>query len=256
MVSIPVGVGVGVVQITHPDWLGNHSWILPACALWIAMSILLWLVQFRWFQRILGIGKEGLQDAVPSPATANATASAYAPATANATSPVSITNNFAGIAPPSSPISPPYVPIEDINLEMVFYWKPLLYSLVGGRWISSKDDPNAKQGLVFLVTYPVPGKGSLQIPSLTLSAHLRFYFSNMPSFSEQVSRAYWLDQSENTVTLEVGHQAAIVVAVIEDDGIRGYENPYPEPVGSRWGSSMRELGPQKADLSGIGYMKI
>jgi hypothetical protein len=54
-----VGVAVGLVatatQSVRPEFFGNHPWILPATLLFLFASIVLWLAQYAWFRKLLGI---------------------------------------------------------------------------------------------------------------------------------------------------------------------------------------------------------
>ncbi|HZL50548.1 MAG TPA: hypothetical protein VFC37_06320 [Terracidiphilus sp.] len=46
-----------IIQSTHPEWFGNHPWILPVSLLLIFAGLLFWLTQIGWIQRILGLSK-------------------------------------------------------------------------------------------------------------------------------------------------------------------------------------------------------
>lgn len=49
------GLVVNIIQGTHPDWFGNHTWILPASFVVLFVGLLFWVCQYRWAQRLLGI---------------------------------------------------------------------------------------------------------------------------------------------------------------------------------------------------------
>jgi hypothetical protein len=49
------GLAMWVIQTTHPEWLGNHPWILPVSLVLFLCSLVLWLCQYRWVQKLLGI---------------------------------------------------------------------------------------------------------------------------------------------------------------------------------------------------------
>jgi hypothetical protein len=63
MVGTAVGLVMTAIQGIHPAWFGNHAWILPASVIFLGFSLLLWLTQYEWFQRLLGIGKAASQAA-------------------------------------------------------------------------------------------------------------------------------------------------------------------------------------------------
>jgi hypothetical protein len=66
LVGTAASIVMTVVQTTHPSWLGNHPWILTASLLFLCCSVLLFLTQFRWFQRLLlGIGEAASQETQP-----------------------------------------------------------------------------------------------------------------------------------------------------------------------------------------------
>lgn len=56
-----------VIQTTHPEWLGNHPWILPASIVLFLCALLLWLCQYARVQRILGIARAPLNSTPPEP---------------------------------------------------------------------------------------------------------------------------------------------------------------------------------------------
>jgi hypothetical protein len=49
------GLAMWIIQTTHPEWLGNHPWVLPASLVLFFCALVLWLCQYRWTQRLLGI---------------------------------------------------------------------------------------------------------------------------------------------------------------------------------------------------------
>lgn len=51
------GFAMWIIQTTHPEWLGNHPWILPASLVLFFCALVLWLCQYAWMQRVLGITK-------------------------------------------------------------------------------------------------------------------------------------------------------------------------------------------------------
>ena len=65
------GLVVNIIQATKPDWFGNHSWILPGSFVVLFVGLLLWLCQYSWAQRLLGIEtlEIGRSDSAPAPAT-------------------------------------------------------------------------------------------------------------------------------------------------------------------------------------------
>lgn len=66
LVGTALGLAVAVIQSTHPSWLGNHPWILTVSLVFLGFSLILWLMQFRWFQRmLLGAGESAAQDSMP-----------------------------------------------------------------------------------------------------------------------------------------------------------------------------------------------
>jgi len=46
---------IAILQSTHPEWFGHHLWILPASLILLFISVLFWITQFSWVQRILGL---------------------------------------------------------------------------------------------------------------------------------------------------------------------------------------------------------
>jgi hypothetical protein len=51
-----LGAVMTAIEGTHPEWFGNHPWILPLSLLVLLGSLLFWLTQYPWFQRMLGLG--------------------------------------------------------------------------------------------------------------------------------------------------------------------------------------------------------
>lgn len=49
------GAVVGILQATEPTWFGNHAWILPASFVVLLVGLLVWMCQYLWVQRLLGI---------------------------------------------------------------------------------------------------------------------------------------------------------------------------------------------------------
>jgi hypothetical protein len=49
------GAVVNIIQATQPNWFGNHAWILPASSVVLFVGLLVWLCQYRWVQKLLGI---------------------------------------------------------------------------------------------------------------------------------------------------------------------------------------------------------
>jgi hypothetical protein len=49
------GTFVSIIQATQPSWFGNHAWILPASSVVLFVGLLVWLCQYRWAQKLLGI---------------------------------------------------------------------------------------------------------------------------------------------------------------------------------------------------------
>jgi hypothetical protein len=49
------GTIVTIIQATQPNWFGNHAWILPASFVVLVVGLLIWLCQYGWAQRLLGI---------------------------------------------------------------------------------------------------------------------------------------------------------------------------------------------------------
>lgn len=49
------GAVVNVIQATEPNWFGNHAWILPASFVVLLIGLLVWICQYGWMQRLLGI---------------------------------------------------------------------------------------------------------------------------------------------------------------------------------------------------------
>jgi hypothetical protein len=60
------GLVVSIIQTTHPEWLGNHPWILPCSLVLFLCALLLWLCQYSWAQKILGIVQPSSQNSIPS----------------------------------------------------------------------------------------------------------------------------------------------------------------------------------------------
>jgi hypothetical protein len=53
-VGTAIGAVMTVIQGAHPEWFGNHPWILPVALLVLLASLLFFLTQYPWFQRMLG----------------------------------------------------------------------------------------------------------------------------------------------------------------------------------------------------------
>jgi hypothetical protein len=51
------GVALAALQATHPEWFGNHPWILPSALLLLFVSLLVWLTQYQWIQKLLGLAR-------------------------------------------------------------------------------------------------------------------------------------------------------------------------------------------------------
>jgi hypothetical protein len=56
-IGTSVGVAMTIIQSTHPEWFGNHPWILPVSLLLIFAGLLFWLTQIAWIQRLLGLSR-------------------------------------------------------------------------------------------------------------------------------------------------------------------------------------------------------
>lgn len=54
-VGTAVGTAMTVAQGTHPEWFGNHPLILPVSLLVLFVSLLIWITQYSWVQKILGL---------------------------------------------------------------------------------------------------------------------------------------------------------------------------------------------------------
>ena len=61
-IGTAVGVVMTIIQSTHPEWLGNHPWILPVSLLLLFIGLLFWLTQIPRVQKILGISFGGHVD--------------------------------------------------------------------------------------------------------------------------------------------------------------------------------------------------
>lgn len=60
------GLVVNILQATEPHWFGDHAWILPASFVVLLVGLLVWLCQYRWAQRVLGIlPRENASTTVP-----------------------------------------------------------------------------------------------------------------------------------------------------------------------------------------------
>jgi hypothetical protein len=53
------GLVVNIIQATKPDWFGNHAWILPASFIVLLVGLLVWICQYSWAQKLLGISPKG-----------------------------------------------------------------------------------------------------------------------------------------------------------------------------------------------------
>lgn len=63
------GTIVNIIQATQPTWFGNHAWILPSSSVVLLVGLLVWLCQYRWAQRLLGIGPTQSSPSPSSPQT-------------------------------------------------------------------------------------------------------------------------------------------------------------------------------------------
>lgn len=64
------GTVVNIIQATQPSWFGNHAWILPASSVVLFVGLLVWLCQYRWAQRVLGIVQsQKLKEQVSAPSS-------------------------------------------------------------------------------------------------------------------------------------------------------------------------------------------
>jgi hypothetical protein len=52
-IGTALGAAMTALQGTHPEWFGNHPWILPVSLLILLGSLLFWLTQYHWFQKLL-----------------------------------------------------------------------------------------------------------------------------------------------------------------------------------------------------------
>ena len=67
-VSFCGGLVVNIIQATKPHWFGDHAWILPASFVVLFSGLLLWLCQYRWAQKLLGLDQPIASPSVtPSP---------------------------------------------------------------------------------------------------------------------------------------------------------------------------------------------
>jgi hypothetical protein len=73
---------MSAIQTIRPDWLGNHPWILPVAFVFLAISLLLFFAQYKWFQRLLGISYE-TPAMLPQSAPVSSSSTVRAPATAS-----------------------------------------------------------------------------------------------------------------------------------------------------------------------------
>lgn len=64
-VGTTIGAVMTVIQSTHPEWFGNHPWVLPVSLLILLASLLFWLTQYGWFQALLGVGQRATHAAPP-----------------------------------------------------------------------------------------------------------------------------------------------------------------------------------------------
>jgi hypothetical protein len=67
------GLVLTVIQSTHPEWLGNHPWILPAALCLFLVSLIVFLFQFKAIQHLVGVQPIN-HSALPAPANSVATA--------------------------------------------------------------------------------------------------------------------------------------------------------------------------------------
>jgi hypothetical protein len=98
----------------------------------------------------------------------------------------------------------------------------IVYEQSPGCWKERpKDYKEAKRALVIDVMRDVPPPGPQAKHSVSVLAILRFTSIG----TEQIPRAYWLDQQDYRASFIVGHKESLVVGTYEDPYLASYTNP-------------------------------
>lgn len=234
-----------VIQATHPQWLGNHPWILPFALVCLGISAILFLLQFGWAQKLAGVAPVTPALELPAVAPIRAKSEVTAPATATATGIGSLTiNNLPTQAIPRIAPSLPTEPVEEVEFELQPRWLDLIYAPQPGEWreiLQPSGGPAIKRAFVVTAVRKVPAVGLKTRGPMEIVAVVNV---SSPIESHHISQAYWVAKSGYQVKFNAGNRNVAIIGVKAGPLFTSYVNEHQDEAFSMYSTPHRPLGPR------------
>jgi hypothetical protein len=213
-----IGLVCVMIQAIEPNWFGNNAWILPLALIWIAISVLLWFIQYPWMQKALGI----YHSTSPEP-------------TKDTNSGVQVGGDISGrflhaksigsyYEAPS--VTAPSIPEPPSPTIMVT--NDVVMSLVQENGVIWRHQHDGHPMMVASVLNRNETETTKAFPAEGIVVSLQF--DNYEGPVRYISRAYWVDHSENVVDIKIGTFKHFLLGCAVDSHWTTFENQRDAPV--------------------------
>lgn len=243
-----------VIQTTHPQWLGNHPWILPFALVCLGISAILFLLQFGWTQKLVGVAPVTPALEVPAGAPIQAKSEVTAPATATGIGSLTINNHPTQPIPHIAP-SLPTEPEEEVEFELQPRWVDLMYTPHPGEWrevLQPSASPAIKRAFVVSAVRKVPAVGLKTRGPMEIVAVVNV---SSPLDSHHISQAYWVAKSGYQVRFNAGNRNVAIIGVKVGPLFTSYVNEHRDEAFSMYSTPNRPLG-SRFDLPKAGFIRV
>lgn len=239
-----------IIQSIHPEWLGNHPWVLPASLSLFVLSLLIFSIQFSWVQWLLGV--RPISDEAAGGDNRNAVLRdgiGIAGGMNESSLSTHVGHNLFGTDAikehlarersnqPPPQLEPAPLPVLKCHAEWIY----ALYEPSPGAWQRAEPDwMGAEKIAIAVFENPTPAKGLAGIPLRDIEANLNFHGS-----TRRVKTAYWFDSNCNRIDIRPGHDSAVVLGrFIPNGDFVSNENTHIFSAQGDW-PCVREIGEEK-----------
>jgi len=118
---------------------------------------------------------------------------------------------------------------QRVALKCWVEMRSIVYDLESSSWVDgSAYDHESKRAILVWFQNPIPPVGSSALNTSAMCAHIRFSVSG--NWESSITRAYWFKYSENQISLGIGHEAAVILGMMDWNKWICYSNPYETPA--------------------------
>jgi hypothetical protein len=225
-----------VIQSVHPRWLGDNPWIFPLALGVFAISLLYFLLQFRWVQQLFGIqaglNEKPLERAVEAKDRSNAIGGDANSSILDSSSgpryvgtdaikahldyELEMAGKKSSLAPPEPP--KPTIELPTLRLEII------RQSVEVSDWIVNFADKGGEPCYAVSVLNREPKTvGEHAVVAQSLSACIEF--NSLAIVPQRVNHACWIGEGQHEISLRPGVAAYVLLGVTRKDDWVAYNNP-------------------------------